>query len=68
MKEIPRKLSSQTICFIACFELGNFFSDDATSKKCIKHWNNAMILIEEMDVEYSEKFNEILEQFSDKKS
>lgn len=67
MAEIKLKLSNRTMCFIACVELCNFFSGDATSEKCIKHWSNVMTLMEEMDVEHSELFNEILEQFNDKK-
>lgn len=66
MAGIKLKLSSRTMCFIACVELCNFFSGDASSEKCIKHWNNVMALIEEMDIEHSELFNEILEQFNGK--
>jgi|GEM_PF-3910923 len=68
MAGIKLKLSSRTMCFIACVELCNFFSGDAASEKCIKHWNNVMALIEEMDVEHSELFNEIVEQYNDKKT
>ncbi len=68
MAEIKLKLSNRIMCFIACVELCNFFSGDASSEKCIKHWNNVMALIEEMDVEHSELFNEIIEQFNDKKA
>lgn len=67
MTNIKPELSSRTICFIACVELCHFFSGDATSEKCIKHWNNVMALIEKMDVEHSELFNEIIEQMKKKK-
>lgn len=66
-KNITLELSQYDMFNTACWQMGRFFSDDATAEECMAHWNNIAILREEMDEHHLGEFIKLTKQFEEKK-
>ena len=66
MKKLILELSDYDMFTIACFQMGRFFSDDATSEERIANLDNISVLRKNMDERHNSEFAKTSKMFEGK--